>query len=238
MNRITRLLLPLLAVVAWTASSAAAQRATVRGTVVDAQTGRGVPGATVHLGDDHSAVADEQGRFEIRRVRPGTQTVWARGMGYGLAASELEVPQDSITVELAIDPDPVQLEALVATVNRFDLRTRAYPHAIRVFRERDLATSAAGDMREFVQWRAGMRRVVCTEGRYCVSRRGRIGEPVVYIDEMRLLGGMNILSVYRPWEISRVEVYNGGAQVRVYTKSFIDWAARNNYRPIPLHLAI
>lgn len=237
MNRINRLLIPVLAAVALTASPAAAQRAIVRGTVVDAQTGRPVPGATVHLGDDHSAIADAGGRFEIRRVRPGLQTVWARGLGYGVGASELEVPEDSIRVELAIDPDPVQLAALVATVNRFEVRTRGYARSLRVFREADLRSSAAGDMREFVRSRAGMRRVVCGEARYCVSRRGQISEPLVFLDETRLLGGMNILSAYRPHEISRVEVYAGGAQVRVYTRSFMDWAARTNYRPVPLHLA-
>jgi hypothetical protein len=225
MNRIGRVLSPVLLAVALAASSAAAQRAVVRGRVVDAQTGNPVPGATVHLGSDHSAVADAQGRFEIGRVQPGTQTVWARGMGYGVAASEIVVPQDSIRLELAIDPDPVRLEALVATVNRFEVRTRGYARAMRVFRE-------------FVLWRTGMRRASCGSGRYCVMIRGRAQEPAVFIDEVRLAAGMDLLSTFRPWEVARVEVYSGGAQIRVYTKSFMDWAARTNYRPNPLHLAI
>lgn len=237
MNRIGRVLVPVLLAVAWAASSADAQRAVVRGRVIDAQSGKPVPGATVHLGSDHSAVADAQGRFEIGRVSPGTQTVWARGMGYGVAASEIVVPQDSVRVELAIDPDPVRLEALVATVNRFEVRTRGYARAMRVFRESEMRTAAAGDMREFVLWRTGMRRAACGSGRYCVMIRGRAQEPAVFIDEVRLAAGMDLLTTVRPWEVARVEVYAGGAQIRVYTRRFMDWAARTNYRPLPLHLA-
>jgi hypothetical protein len=215
---------------------ARAQHAVVRGRVVDAQTGRPVPGATVHLGSEHAGVADDRGRFEIAHAPSGTQTVWARAMGYGMTASTVQVPDDSVSVELSISPDPVRLAELVATTNRFEVRTRGYARAMRVFRERELSSAASADMREFVLWRSGLRRASCGFGRYCVMVRGRALATRVYIDEVRLPGGMDLLSVYRPFEVARVEVYAGGEEVRVYTKRFMDWAARTNYWPLPLHL--
>jgi outer membrane cobalamin receptor len=153
-----------------------------------------------------------------------------------MGSAQLEVPFDSITVTLALEPDPVRLAAVVATASRFEARTRGYPRAMRVFREQDLRAAASGDMREFVQWRAGVRRANCGPNRACVRIRGAVAEPRVYVDEVELLAGMEMLASLRPWQIARVEVYNGGAQVRVYTRSFMDWAARTNYQPNPLSL--
>lgn len=227
------------ALVALAGVPARAQHAVVRGRVVDAQTGRPVPGATVSLGPDHagaSGVADASGRFEIAHAPSGTQTVWARAMGYGMAASTVQVPDDSITVELSIDPDPVRLAELVATTSRFEVRTRGYARAMRVFRDSELSSAASADMREFVLWHGGLRRASCGTGRYCVMVRGRALPTRVFVDEVRLSGGMDLLSSYRPYEVARVEVYAGGEEVRVYTKRFMDWAARTNYWPSPLHL--
>lgn len=220
------------------ASSAAAQRpAVVRGTVVDAASGRPVAGAVVHIGDDHLSVADREGRFEISRLNAGSYPVWATAMGYKVGTAEIEVPFDSTTVTLSMEADPVRLEAIVATVNRFESRTHTYAHSMRVFREEQLRTAAASDMREFVMWRAGLRRVACGMGDVCVMLRGRAARPAVYIDEVPMMAGMDLLSVLKPWEVARVEVYSGGGQIRVYTRSFMEWAARTNYRPLPLSLA-
>jgi len=36
---------------------------------------------------------------------------------------------------------------------------------------------------------------------------------------------------------TQVSVYRNGEQIRVYTRWFMDWAARNNYTPLPLAVA-
>jgi hypothetical protein len=234
----TRTTMFLLAFSTLCASAAAAQRpAVVRGMVVDAGSGRPVAGAVVHVGEDHLAVADREGRFEISRLNAGPYAVWATAMGYGAGAAEIEVPFDSMTVTLSLEADPVRLEAIVATVNRFESRTRTYAHPMRVFREEQLRTAAAVDMREFVRWRAGLSRVACGMGDVCVRVRGRPARPAVYIDEVPMIAGLDLLSVLKPWEVARVEVYSGGGQIRVYTRSFMEWAARTHYRPLPLSLA-
>lgn len=222
------------------ASRGAAQApAVVRGSVVDAASGRPVASAVVHIGDRALAVADEHGRFTIGRLASGPYVVWATALGYDVGTAEIEVPFDSMTVTLALDSNPVRLEAIVATVNRFESRTRSYAHPLRVFREEQLRTAGAADMREFVLWRAGLRPAACRGGTSsCAMIRGRPTAMSVFIDEVRLPAGMELLTLLRPAEVARVEVYSGGAQVRVYTRSFMEWAARTNYRPLPLNLAL
>jgi len=219
-------------------SPAAAQApAVVRGTVVDAANGRPVAGAVVHVGNERLGVTDPRGRFEISRLAAGEYPVWATAMGYAVGTASLEVPFDSVTVTLALDADPVRLEAIVATVNRFESRTRGYAHPMRVFGEQQLRTSASSDMREFVMWRAGLRRASCGgPGEVCVMVRGRTTIPRVWIDEVRLMAGFDLLSTLQPWQVARVEVYSGGQEIRVYTRSFMEWAARTNYHPLPLGL--
>lgn len=236
----TRRTTVLAAVAILCASRAAAQApAVVRGTVVDAATGRPVAGAVVHIGDTQLNIADSRGRFAIERLTAGEYTVWATAMGYAVGSAQIEVPFDSITVTLALDADPVRLEAIVATASRFEGRTRGYAYPVRVFREDQLRTAASFDMRDFVMTRAGLNRAGCRGaglGQVCVKVRGRSVTPRVYIDEVALPAGMELLSVLHPAEVARVEVYSGGAQIRVYTRSFMEWAARTNYHPLPLGL--
>lgn len=220
------------------ARPAAAQApAVVRGQVVDAASGNAIAGAVVHVGDRNLGVSDAQGRFTVSRLAAGEYTVWATAMGYDMGSAELEVPFDSITVTLALEANPVRLEAIVATASRFESRTRAYPRSVNVFREQQIRNAASSNVADFVITRAMLRRGGCGMGEACAMIRGRLQPVVVIVDEVRLMGGLEILSTFQTWQIARVEVFNGGGEVRVYTKSFLEWAARTNYRPLPLFLA-
>ncbi|HEX6747751.1 MAG TPA: carboxypeptidase regulatory-like domain-containing protein [Longimicrobium sp.] len=216
-----------------------AQRVTVTGQVTDG-TGEPIPGAIVKVGDEeHVAVTDAQGNFAVRGVRPGERTVWANALGYAMSAGTVTVTETGAPgVDLVLDRAPILLEGITATVNRFEARRRAYAHSARVMNEGEIATSGAANMREFVEARAGLYRVACGGSRggglNCVNIRGRPSQPVVYVDEVRWLGGLDILSYYRPADVARVEVYSGGQQVRVYTRWFMEWAAQHNYQPWPI----
>ncbi|HEX8243873.1 MAG TPA: carboxypeptidase regulatory-like domain-containing protein [Longimicrobium sp.] len=230
------------AAAALAAGPAAAQHVTVSGQVTDAENGQPIIGALVHVGDDeHEVVTDAEGRFSIRRVPPGERVVWATALGYGMAGSPVTVGESGALVTLALRRDPVRLAALNATVSRFESRRRAYARSVRVMTEREIAGSAASDMRDFVEYRAGLHRMPCgtvarggAGGSDCVLVRGRVAMPQVYVDEVRWGPGLGVLSTYRPEEVARVEVYSGGEQVRIYTRWFLDWASRHNYQPWPL----
>jgi hypothetical protein len=231
-----------LAAVTLAARPADAQRVTVSGTVTDAANGAPIAAAVVKVDDDyHAAVSDAQGRFAIRGVRPGTRMVWANALGYGMSAGPVAVTAEGAGVDLLLDPDPVRLAAITATVSRFEARRRSYGRSVRVIEGDRIAGSGASDMRDFVELRAGLRRTSCgglrggmSGGLSCVNIRGRPGRPVVYVDEVRWPGGLDLLSSYRPWDVARVEVYGGGEQIRIYTRWFLEWAAEHNYQPWPI----
>jgi hypothetical protein len=70
----------------------------------------------------------------------------------------------------------------------------------------------------------------------CVNSRGATIPARVYIDEVRM-PDLEVLSLYTPAEVASVEVFRNGEQIRVYTRWFMEWAARTNYRPLPLSIS-
>ena len=50
----------------------------------------------------------------------------------------------------------------------------------------------------------------------CVLRRGSATEPRVYIDEAPIIGGLQFLGMFRPYELYLVEVYSAGLEIRAY----------------------
>jgi hypothetical protein len=239
----------LLAAVAVPARSRA-QTAVVTGQVLDAESGQPIAGATVRV-EDRTTTSDAHGNFRVRGVAPGERTVWATALGYAISGGMLHVGPDSAGVELALDPQPVRLDAIVATVNRFESRRRAYPFSARVMDRRDLEAAPYSNLLDLVETHFGLQPTTCNslavgstsvptsalDGFGCVWVRGHATAPAVYVDEVRWPSGLDILATYQVMDVGRIEVYSGGAQVRVYTRWFLDWAARNNYTPMPILLS-
>jgi hypothetical protein len=230
-----------LAAVTLAAAPLAAQRVTLHGQVTDADNGQPVAGAEVHVGDDDvQAVTDVHGAFTLYRIPAGDRVVWATALGYGTAAVQVAVAQGTGPVSVPLRRDPVRLAAITATVSRFEARQRSYGGSVRVLSERELAGAGSPDMRDFLEYRAGLYPRACptairgalTGG--CVNVRGSAVAPSVFVDEVSWGRGLDVLATYRPEEIARVEVYGGGQQVRLYTRWFLDWASQHDFRPLPL----
>ena len=84
-------MLRLLLLLAAMAPAAAAQPATVVGTVTD-ETGFPIPGANVYLsGTTHGDATNERGRFEIRGVAPGAYRVIASMLGFETVSQSLHL---------------------------------------------------------------------------------------------------------------------------------------------------
>ncbi|HET7229851.1 MAG TPA: carboxypeptidase regulatory-like domain-containing protein [Longimicrobium sp.] len=229
-------------------TSAAAQRAIVRGQVIDTQSGQPVPNAAVYVDDNRTAVlADAQGRFEVKHVRPGTRGIWARVPGYTMDLSLVEVPADSVRVTLRMQGDPVRLATLQVTTSRLDRRARGYAGTVRVFREADLAGMWYSNVGQLVQSRARVyatpcRRIYSLSRSYasssCVSTRGTVAASHVIVDEAPWLGGVGDLRDFHLADVARVEVYGHGREIRVYTRQFMDWISKRPYVPTPLGFGV
>jgi hypothetical protein len=221
----------------------AAQRATVRGQVIDTRSGQPVANAAVYLNDDRTVVlADAQGRFEVKHVRPGTRAIWAKAPGYAMDLGLVEVPGDSARVTLEMRSDPVRLATLTVSTSRFDRRARSTPTTVRVFKEADLAGMWYSNVRQLVESRARVRPTLCPGGysRFgllsCVASRGTAVQSRVVVDEMLWMGGVDDLADFHLADVSRVEIYGNGREIRVYTRQFMDWVSRRPYVPVPLGL--
>ncbi|MFL5386971.1 MAG: carboxypeptidase regulatory-like domain-containing protein [Longimicrobiaceae bacterium] len=238
------------------ATPAAAQRVTLSGQVVDAASGQPVSAATVEVRPRREkALTDAQGRFTIRTTQ-GEHVIVADALGYGTVMTPVTLSDAAVEVDVALEKNPVLLQGIVATASRLKSRRNSYPYAVRSLEANQIASSGAPNMELFVRERMGVYFTSCsnyTAGRAfatqrtrvpfalqgyqsCVYSRGGSIPSAVYVDEVRM-PDPGVLSLYSPSEVAAVEVYQNGGQIRVYTRWFMEWAARTNYRPLPLHVA-
>jgi hypothetical protein len=242
------------------ATPASAQRATLSGQVVDATSGQPIAAAVIEVMPKHEeAVTDAQGRFTVRTAL-GDHVIVADALGYGSQMQAVTIGDAQVDVQVSLTRDPVLLQGIVATANRLESRRRSYPFAVHALKAEQIAASGAPNMEMFVQERLGVYFTPCQSSafvqtsalgtfrrrdffaddasgfRNCVYSRGGTSPARVYIDEVRM-PDTEALALYQPTDIAQVEVYHNGEQIRLYTRWFMEWAARNNYSPLPLAVA-
>ena len=220
----------------------------VRGVVVDDGTGTPLEGARVRLeGERRGVLADSLGAFEIRGAPLGFNFLSVDHYGFvGMVVPVDVTAGPQVPVELRLPASPLVVEGItvaaehVATMEqRLRSRRRAVPYAVRAFDLERLTRSAATTMVEFLQFEGSMFTVPCparTLANSCIVRRGRVQEPVVYIDEVRAFGSLDQLATYSPHELYLVEVYSMGSEIRAYTHNFMHRMARRPMALIPIGL--
>ncbi len=103
---------------------------TLVGTVRDAVSGAPVPYVVVNVvGTDRSAMTDRRGQYEIS-VPAGRWRIQFRKIGYRMATNSVSSPEATLTLDVVLDPVPVELDAISVTAEREDLATRIITEAI------------------------------------------------------------------------------------------------------------
>lgn len=207
------------------------------GRVVDARTGQPLVGAFVGLaGSDWGSITEENGRFLIPDMDPGPLSLTVEQLGYETLAWAGNVKPDEQELLLEVSPQPVVLEGLRIVTDRFRSRRRATATSVRAYEREALATSHYATALEFLRSRHGFVHVPCfgRRGDLCIRLRGRLVEPVVYVDEHPVMGGLTWLSTMAPYELQMIEVYGWGRHIRAYTPQFMARAARIRLAPIPI----
>ena len=72
-------------------------------------------------------------------------------------------------------------------------------------------------------------------GSTCIYSRGRQQQAAVVVDEMWVPDAF-VLRAYGPADLALVESYHNGAQIRVYTRWWMDRAAKYHINPLPLYV--
>ena len=198
------------------------------GQVTDRSTGQPLAGAYVEVGGTHlEALTDEQGRFTFRKVRPGEHQVTVSLLGYSDLERVVRAAAGGPPVALALEPDPVVLEGLTVNLNVLEQRRHRVAVSSRAYDRTQIRRSSAMNMEAFVRGPGGVPAVGCRRAfaSSCVYSRGRYEAVAVYLDEMPIYSLEHLAGV-QPEEVERVEVYQNGRQVRVYTSWFMEQVAR------------
>jgi iron complex outermembrane receptor protein len=204
---------------------------TVTGRVINAETGRPLPGVNVIVGgtddgtdggtdngtDDgtdggspRGTSTGPQGRFTVGPLGTGTYTLQARFVGFTPVSREVEVPAGgSVRVQFALSPRTVGLEAVEVAAQR---RAREAGEQIREARIREAGARDAGELMRTMSGTGAVRRGPI--GLDPVVRGLRETQVGVYVDGMRTLpsGPARMdspLSHTRPSTMQSVEVVKG-----------------------------
>ncbi len=209
---------------------------TLIGTVVDGQTGAVLPGAWVGMtGTEWGSITNDDGRFRIPGMTEGRLALDIELIGYEPLEWTGPVDADGgLVIELA--PQAIVLEGLQVVTDRFRSRRRATATTVQAYDPGALASSGAQNALEFIEFNSATWATSCN-GRYtsqCLVVRGRTVEPTVWVDEAPVIGGLEYLQSFEPWEFHMIEVYAGGRHIRAYTPHFMERAARNRLFPVPL----
>ena len=223
-------------------------RTTLSGVVVDALRGDALPNSMVLLADEkRGMLTDSLGRFSFPDTQFGPQLLAVKQYGYEEVNLDLDLLEGHGPVRVELRPRPIALEGfavvadnLAAMYRQITNRRNAYGHSARAISQASLTASSARSVIDLLQTRGGLQLRQCGSLRagpggsaagQCVLRRGRSVLPRVYIDEVRIIGGLEFLAMFRPYELYLVEVYSSGLEVRAYTHWFVE---RRAERPLQL----
>lgn len=210
------------------------------GVVLDASSGAGVPWASLWFRRvDRRAAADAKGSFRVGRIPAGSHLLLIERWGYVSQYVQVAVGLPPEPVVIRLDPDPVLLEGITVITSRFTTRRNAFPFAVRAYGEDRLNRSASRDVFDFLRNEAAVMFTSCPPRQlasYCLVRRGQVIQPKVFIDEMPIFCGLDVLITYQPQDLYLIEVYGGGAQIRAYTHGYVERVARRPQQLIPADL--
>ncbi len=213
------------------------------GTVVDALSEQPISGALVVLeGGGKAVLTDAAGDFDFGPLESGEVSVTVRRYGYEAQGADFFLPGgESTHLEIPLPPKAVLVDGLSVVTERLETmdqritsRRRATPMSTQAFEQQRLVRTPARDVLEMLDLESVMPIQPCGRGGFggaCVLRRGRLVEPRVFVDEMPVIGGLQQLATYRPYDLYLVEVFGRGLEVRLYTHQFMERMAR---RPVAL----
>jgi outer membrane receptor protein involved in Fe transport len=195
------------------ASVASAQNVgIIRGVVTDAETGEPLPGVNVVVeGTYYGAATDLEGRFVIRRVKPGQYTLKISMIGYKVVKKTGVVVQQGKTTEVSIELESTVLalgQEVVVIGERplFDIEETSSRRALS---GREIAQQVVEDVKDIVATQVGV--VEMDEGLHI--RGGRAYENAYLIDGISVqdpLAGTGFGLQLTSDAIEEVEIITGG----------------------------
>ena len=184
----------------------------VRGVVRQAGSDHAIPNAVVSVSPREAVTSNLRGEFRVRAVPEGVPALVEIGaLGYMPAHFNI-LPAEGETLDVELTEDSVGQRMIAQQVARIETRARSVPKPLVVLDREDLE--------ENYGWPVDMA---------IVSRLGRSIRPMcLIIDEVSYEkmvapgeSAMDLVATYMTQEIERIEVFDFGRMVRVYTRRYI-----------------
>jgi hypothetical protein len=205
------------------------------GSVRDAVTGAPIAWASLFL--TPNAVRAEargatgvDGVFRLDGVPTGRYLLRVQQVGYVGGYFPITVDAPPEPVELRLQPDSIVQRGLVTFTRDTRSRRNAFRGIAVEYDAEALNMSGVPDVQTFLNYFTWARIVACegadAVGVYCVlTTRGGVAEARVFIDELPIIAGLDVLRSYSPSDFYSIEVF-GSSTIRAYTHSFVEQRAR------------
>lgn len=211
-------------------------QARVSGRVIELQSGNPVADVLIELvGGQGGSLSDSLGRFTLPPGTSGIVRIRATRLGYVELVQELEVWRGAF-LTITLRPRPITIEGIELTLDRLSARNGSTPFASSSYPQTQLRTSPARDAVDFLARRDPSFRFIPCPGEPdldtqmfdtdCVLVRNRVVSLEIFVDEFEAVGGLDELRAYDMRDLYRLEFYPRCAQIRVYTRWFIEDVAR------------
>jgi TonB-linked SusC/RagA family outer membrane protein len=223
------------------AAAADAQQARVSGRVVDRATDLPLPGARLTVtGTNLIAVADQEGRYTLRGVTPGTVEIRVASVGYAPQRRAAALAGGDVAIEdFSLEPAPYQLEEVVTTVTG-EQRNIELGNKPAVIRADEIVREAPiTNLSDLLAGRASGVQVLPSGGTTGTGTRIRVrgsssvslsNEPLLYVDgilidnavqslaDVAAVGGQTVsrLNDINPEEIESIQIIKGPSAATLY----------------------
>lgn len=215
----------------------AAQQGTIRGSVVDSASQRGIPGASITIsGSNRGTVTDDAGRFTLRNVPAGNTAIRAQRIGYAPQERTVALNAgDTASVSFELRAAAVQLSEVVAIGYGTSSR-RDVTDAIASVTAADIQNKPLAGIESSIQGKMAGVQVTQNAGNpgngISIRVRGPAsvnagnqplyvldGVPIIQEDYGQLgLGGQDVTSIssLNPDEIESIDVLKDAAAAAIY----------------------
>ena len=202
---------------------------TLQGNVKDKATGAIAPYLRIRLDNDDQGSTNAGGWFRFRRIAAGQHRIRLEGFGWEPTEFRIELVKDT-TIAFTIARDRLADRIIENQVKKLTDRIRQAGLQRRLLDRNEFLAARAATPVDIIQSRGGINIVNCPR----IKVRACLGAmpPAVYIDEMRVPCGLDVLASYPTTSIQRIEVIEQGSIIRVYTIWFME---RMNEGRVILH---
>ncbi len=186
---------------------------TLKGRVTDGLTGRRIPEARVQAGRTHQDYTTSGGSFRIKKLPRGHSIPIVVTAYKYLPARISIITEKDTTLSIELEQDSLGIRLFTIAEQALQLRTAPVPLSLLAFNRDFLERAPGRSVYDVIKWRIGRDfRTQC-----------------LFIDEIKQFD-TGILYSYTAGEIERIEVFERGRMIRVYTQFYM---ARNLGRSKP-----